>query len=109
MVTGDGLKARRYAREIVGEMRWRGMTVPRLYARMAGEFEDLVRSGGYAAWVAANQRPALTGGPSRVGGVFVPSRLPRNGKSRMTRHAGPVPAGRMARRRRLLPGSVLGR
>jgi hypothetical protein len=108
-VNGYAIEARRRAREVAGDLRWQGLPVPPLYARMAGEFEDLVRSGGYAAWVAANQRPALTGGPSRVGGVFVPSRLPRNGKSRMTRHAGPVPAGRMARRRRLLPGSVLGR
>jgi hypothetical protein len=61
MVTGDGLKARRHAREIVAELRWCGMTVPPLYARMANEFEDLVRSGDYAAWVAANQTPALRG------------------------------------------------
>ena len=59
MVTGDALKARRHAREIVAELRWCGMTVPPLYARMANEFEDLVRSGDYAAWVAANQTPAL--------------------------------------------------
>ena len=57
MVTGDALKARRHAREIVAELRWSGMTVPPLYARMANEFEDLVRSGDYAAWVAANQTP----------------------------------------------------
>jgi len=41
MVTGDQLKARRHAREIIGEMRWRGMTVPPLYGRMADEFQDL--------------------------------------------------------------------
>jgi hypothetical protein len=58
-VTGDGLKARRHAREIVTDMRWRGMTVPPLYARMASEFQDLVRSGEYAAWVAANQTPPV--------------------------------------------------
>jgi hypothetical protein len=57
MVTGDALKARRHAREIVAELRWSDMTVPPLYARMAGEFEDLVRSGDYAAWVAATRRP----------------------------------------------------
>jgi hypothetical protein len=56
-VTGDALKARRHAREIVAELRWCDMTVPPLYARMAGEFEDLVRSGDYAAWVAATRRP----------------------------------------------------
>jgi hypothetical protein len=57
MVTGDGLKARRHARETVAGLRWLGMTVPPLYARMADEFQDLVRSGDYAAWVAANQPP----------------------------------------------------
>jgi len=44
MVTDDAIKARRRAREIVGEMRWRGMTVPPLYADMAHEFENLVQS-----------------------------------------------------------------
>ena len=88
------IEARRHAREVAGEMRWQGMTVPPLYARMAGELEDLVRSGGYAAWVAANPNPALTGRPSGVGG--------------MTRHARPAPAGRVARRRLVL-GPALGR
>ena len=59
MVTGDELKARRHAREIVADMRWCGMTVPPLHVRMANEFQDLVRSGDYAAWVAANHTPAL--------------------------------------------------
>ena len=95
MVTGDRLKARRHAREIVADMRWRGMTVPPLYAHMAGEFEDLVRSGGYATWVAANLNPALNGRSSGVGG--------------MTRHVRPASAGRVARRRRLVPGPALGR
>jgi hypothetical protein len=67
-VTGDGLKARRHAREIVVDMRWRGMTVPPLYARMSSDFRDLVGSGEYAAWVAANQMPALLGRkPHRAG------------------------------------------
>ena len=63
MVTGDGLKARRRAREIVAELRWCGMTVPPLYAHMADEFEDRVRSGDYAAWVAANRRAHGAGLP----------------------------------------------
>jgi hypothetical protein len=61
MVSGDALKARRHAREIVAEMRWHGMAVPPLYARMAVEFQGLVRSGDYAAWVAASQTPAVMG------------------------------------------------
>jgi hypothetical protein len=36
--------------------------VPPLYARMAGEFEDLVRGSGYAAWVATHPKPALVAG-----------------------------------------------
>jgi hypothetical protein len=88
-VNGYQIEARRRAREVVGDLRWQGMTVPPLYARMAAEFEGLVGSGDYAAWVAANQKPALAGGPSRVGGVFALSQ--------------PI------RRRRLLPGPALGR
>jgi hypothetical protein len=72
MVTGDQLKARRHAREILGEMRWRGMTVPPLYARMAGEFQDLVRSGDYAAWVTASQKPAVMDRRSHVAGALSP-------------------------------------
>jgi hypothetical protein len=85
MVTGDGLKARRHAREIVAELRWCGMTVPPLYTRMAGEFEDLVRSGDYAAWVAANQRPALLG--RRAHGAGLPG-LARPHRARAVRATG---------------------
>ena len=53
-MNGDEVKARRQARQIVQDMRWHGMTVPPLYGRMAWEFQELVRSGEYAAWVAAN-------------------------------------------------------
>jgi hypothetical protein len=89
------IEARRHAREVAGELRWQGMTVPPLYVHMAGELEDLVGSGGYAAWVAANPNPARNGRSSGVGG--------------MTRHGRPASAGRVARRRRLVPGPVLGR
>ena len=65
MVADDAIKARRHAREIVGEMRWRGMTVPPLYADMAHEFEDLVQSGDYAAWVTAKQHPTRVEGQRR--------------------------------------------
>jgi hypothetical protein len=56
MVNADGIRALRYAREVVADLRWRGMTVPTIYASMAEEFQDLVRSGAYAAWVAASQK-----------------------------------------------------
>jgi hypothetical protein len=51
-VNGYEVKARRQARQIVQDMRWRGVTVPPLYAHMADEFQELVRSGEYAGWVA---------------------------------------------------------
>ena len=79
MVTGDQLKARRHAREIVGEMRWREMTVPPLYARMADEFQDLVRSGDYAAWVTASQKPAVMDRRSHVAGALSPVGPERSG------------------------------
>jgi hypothetical protein len=96
MVTGDQLKARRHAREIVGEMRWRGMTVPSLYARMADEFEDLVRSGDYAAWVTASQKPAVMDRRSHVAGVLSPVGPERSG-AHVTSHARRT--GHPARRR----------
>ena len=51
-MTADHVRALRYARDLVSDMRWQGVAVPPLYARMAGEFQDLVRTGDYAAWVA---------------------------------------------------------
>jgi len=51
-VNGDRVRALRYAREVVDDLHWRGMAVPPVYAGMADEFRALVRSGGYAAWVA---------------------------------------------------------
>ena len=50
---GDRIRAERHAREVVADMHWRGMVVPPLYARMAAEFQDLIASGDYAAWVAS--------------------------------------------------------
>jgi hypothetical protein len=44
-VSGDEVKARRQAREIVQDLRWHGMTVPPLYGHMAWEFQELMRSG----------------------------------------------------------------
>jgi hypothetical protein len=56
MVNGDRIRALRYAREVVSDLRWRGMTVPPIYTTMAEEFHALVRSGAYAAWVTAAQK-----------------------------------------------------
>lgn len=55
-MNGDEVKARRHAREIVQDLRWHGMTVPSLYGHMAWEFQELMRSGKYAAWVTGNRR-----------------------------------------------------
>jgi hypothetical protein len=56
-LNGDHIRARRHARELVADMHWRGLPVPPLYTRMAAEFQGLVASGEYAAWV-ANGGPA---------------------------------------------------
>ena len=53
---GDRIRALRYAREVVWDMRWLGMTVPPLYASMAEEFRIFIRSGAYAAWVATVEK-----------------------------------------------------
>jgi hypothetical protein len=55
-VNGDTVRALRHAREIVYDMHWCGMTVPAVYAHMTQEFQALVRSGVYAAWVATSQK-----------------------------------------------------
>ena len=97
MVTAEELKARRHAREIVGDMRWRGMSVPALYVRMADEFQDLVRSGDYAAWVTASQKPAVMDRRSHAAEAPRPDAA---GSSRSARDAsGPGPAPRHPARR----------
>jgi hypothetical protein len=105
-VTGDELKARRHAREIVADMRWRGMTVPPLYARMADEFQDLVRSGDYAAWVTANQTPTLMGRRSLAAGRAGLVRPDRSGAARATPRARRTAAPGASRRSLPLPGPV---
>ena len=50
---GDRIRALRRAREIVSDLRWRGMAVPPLYICMAEQFQGLAESGAYAAWVAS--------------------------------------------------------
>jgi hypothetical protein len=66
-VNGYEVKARRHAREIVQDMRWHDMTVPPPYGHMAREFQELVRSGEYATWVAANQPTTPVAGTLRRG------------------------------------------
>ena len=56
MVNGDRIRALRYAREVVDDLRWRGMTVPPIYTTMAEEFHALVRSGAYTACVGRRLR-----------------------------------------------------
>jgi hypothetical protein len=65
MVNADRIRALRHAREVVGDLRWRGMTVPPIYASMAEEFQALVRSGAYAAWVASAQKAGREARPLR--------------------------------------------
>ena len=57
MVNGNRIRALRYAREVVSDLRWRGMTVPALYTSMAEEFRALDNSSGaYTAWVASAEK-----------------------------------------------------
>ena len=110
MVTADELKARRHAREIIGELRWRGMSVPALYVRMADEFQDLVRSGDYAAWVTASQKPAVMDRRSHVAdapGPMLPDR-PAAHVTPRARRLGIRPGGRVVGLRQSLdlPGRL---
>jgi hypothetical protein len=81
-VNGYEVKARRHARQIVQDLRWHGMTVPSVYADMAGEFQELVRSGEYAAWVAANQRTTSFAGRLPMRGI---AGRPQPSRSRASR------------------------
>jgi hypothetical protein len=67
-VNGDRISALRHAREIIYDMRWRDMTVPPLYTSMAEEFQALVRSGAYAAWVATSGKATYGGSASTCSG-----------------------------------------
>jgi hypothetical protein len=108
-VNGFEIKARRHARELVHDLRWQGIAVPALYAHMADEFQDLVGSGDYAAWVAATQKPTPFGGRPGLGGGFVLTQPSRPRGQRATRDAQPARPGRAARRRPILPGPIPGR
>jgi hypothetical protein len=83
-VNGGEVKARRHAREIAQDLRWQGITVPPLYGHMACEFQELVRSGEYAAWVAANQRTTPFAGVPRTGEI---AGQPQPSRSRASRPA----------------------
>ena len=81
-MNGYEVKARRHARQIVQDMRWHGMTVPSVYADMAGEFQELVRNGEYADWVARPRpsrprTPRVTGGPQPMWRMSQASRAVR--------------------------------
>lgn len=107
-MNGYEIKARRHARELVDDLRWQGISVPPIYAHMADEFQDLVRSGNYAAWW---RQPAAR--PVRrttaLNGISVLKQPSRSGSQRATRGAQPARPGRAARHRPLLPGPVPGR
>jgi hypothetical protein len=68
-VTADHIRACRSARELVADMHWRGLPVPPLYARMAGEFRGLVASGDYAAWLASGALPVAASQPTGAVGL----------------------------------------
>jgi hypothetical protein len=72
-VNGDRVRALRYAREVVDDLRWRGMAVPPVYAGMAEEFRALVRSGGYAAWVAGAGKAAAAPPRDRAASAAIAS------------------------------------
>ena len=63
-MNGERIRAERHARELVADMHWRGMVVPPLYTRMAAEFQDLIASGDYAAWVATGPSTGRTPRPT---------------------------------------------
>jgi hypothetical protein len=74
-VNGARIRALRHAREIVYDLRWRGITVPAVYSSMAEEFQAFVRSDAYGAWVATSGRPSAVGRPRPpYGGSWVVSR-----------------------------------
>lgn len=91
-MNGYEIRARRRAREIVDDLRWRGMAVPTLYDRMAHEFQDLVRSGDYATWLTTAQRGA--GLQAGGGAGHAPLRRPR--ATRAARGAQLASAGQAA-------------
>ena len=97
-MNGYEVKARRHARQIVQDMRWHDMTVPPLYGHMAREFQELVRSGEYAGWVAGNQPTTPVAGTLRRGRI---ARRPQPSRSRAPRMTGgpqPVWRGSLASR-----------
>ena len=91
-MNGYEVKARRHARQIVQDMRWHDMTVPPLYGHMAWEFQELVRSGENAGWVAASQPTTPVAARLRTGAI---ARRPQPSRSRAPRMTGgPQPVWR---------------
>jgi hypothetical protein len=64
-VNGERIRALRYARETVNDLRWRRIAVPPVYLSMADEFRALVRSGEYAAWLTGGIDKAAHGPAGR--------------------------------------------
>jgi hypothetical protein len=56
-MSGERIKALRHAREVAADLHWRGMAVPTVYASLADEFQAMVESGAYAAWLADSGTP----------------------------------------------------
>ncbi|HEV8166104.1 MAG TPA: hypothetical protein VGR74_16970 [Actinomycetota bacterium] len=86
------------------------MSVPSVYARMADEFQDLVRSGDYAAWITASQQPAVMDRSSHAAGdpgPVQPERPAAHVASR-ARRTGIRPGGRLVGLRQSLdlPGRL---
>ena len=80
------------------------MTVPPLYARKADEFQDLVRSGDYAAWVTASQKPTVMDRRSLVASALSPVGPERSGcGSRLTSRSGCMPNRRHGNRSNRTP------
>jgi hypothetical protein len=50
-VNVERVRALRSARETINDLRWWRIAVPPVYLSMADEFQALVRSGEYAAWL----------------------------------------------------------
>jgi hypothetical protein len=55
-MTGQQITARRWARDLAYDLRWRGVAIAPLYTRMTRAFLLLVESGEYDEWVAATGR-----------------------------------------------------
>jgi hypothetical protein len=80
-VNGDRIRALRYAREVVWDMRWLGMTVPPLYASMAEELRSSCAAAPTPRGSPPSRRPEVRSGRCVVAGTRVRSGgdVPRRG------------------------------